>query len=82
MFDHDKIIGAVAIKELDNISIGNVMLTLVGDALQRITVSEEIPEYYEMIKKHLQDQKIKVLEKHSFVAKVGGDSLKISKNKE
>ena len=66
----------------DNIPIGNVMLTSVGEALQKITDSEEIPQYYEMIKKYLLDQNVKLAEKHNFVAKVEGESLSISKNSE
>ena len=63
----------------DNIPIGNVILTSVGEALQKITDSEEIPQYDEMIKKYLLNQNIKLAEKHNFVAKVEGESLRISK---
>lgn len=66
----------------DNIPIGNVLLTSVGEALQTITDSEEIPQYYEMIKKYLLDQNVKLSEKHNFVAKVEGEALSISKNSE
>ena len=53
----------------DYIPIGNVILTSVGEALQKITDSEEIPQYYEMIKKYLLDQNVKLAETHDFVAK-------------
>lgn len=63
----------------DNIPIGNVMLTSAGEALQRIIDSAEIPQYYEMIKKYLLYQGIKLSEKHNFVAKIEGEYLSIFK---
>lgn len=66
----------------DYIPIGNVILTSVGEALQKITDSEEIPQYYEMIKKYLLDQNVKLAETHDFVAKFEGETLNISKRNE
>lgn len=62
-----------------NIPIGNVVLTSVGKALQKITESEDIPDYYNMIKKYLLSKNIKLAGNHNFVATVESDSLKISK---
>ena len=66
----------------DYIPIGNVILTSVGEALQKITDSEEIPQYYEMIKKYLLDQNVKLAETQDFVAKFEGETLNISKRNE
>lgn len=66
----------------DYIPIGNVILTSVGKALQKITDPEEIPQYYEMIKKYLLDQNVKLAEKHNFVVKVENDTLNIFKRSE
>lgn len=63
-----------------DIPIGNILLTSVGEALQRITEPEDIPEYYNMVKKHVLRKGIKLADKHNFVATVDGDTLNISKN--
>ena len=66
----------------DNIPIGNVLLTSAGEALRLIIDSEEIPQYYEMIKNYLLDNNVKFLEKHNFIAYVEGENITISKNRD
>lgn len=61
------------------VPIGNVMLTSVGEALQRITETEEIPNYYEMIKEYVLKNGAKFAEEHNFQVTVDGDTLNISK---
>lgn len=63
------------------VPIGNVMLTSVGEALQRITETEEIPNYYEMIKEYVLKNGAKFAEEHNFQVTVDGDTLNISKKK-
>lgn len=55
------------------------MLTSVGEALQRITETEEIPNYYEMIKEYVLKNGAKFAEEHNFQVTVDGDTLNISK---
>lgn len=61
------------------VPIGNVMLTSVGEALQRITETEDIPNYYEMIKEYVLKHGVKFAEEHNFQVNVDGDTLNISK---
>lgn len=63
----------------DEIPIGNVMLTSVGEALQRITEDEEIPNYYEMIREYVVKKGVKLADEHDFQVTVDGDTLNISK---
>ena len=55
------------------------MLTSVGEALQRITDPEEIPNYYEMIKEYVLKSGSKFAVEHDFQVIVEGDTLHISK---
>lgn len=61
------------------IPIGNVMLTSVGEALQRITESEEIPNYFEMVKEYVIKSGAKFAVEHNFQVTVEDDTLHISK---
>lgn len=63
----------------DQVPIGNVMLTSVGEALQRITEPEEIPNYYEMVKEYVVKSGAKFAIEHDFQVTVEDDTLHISK---
>lgn len=63
----------------DQVPIGNVMLTSVGEALQRITESEEIPNYYEMVKEYVLKNGAKFAVEHDFQVTIEDDTLHISK---
>jgi len=62
------------------IPIGNVMLTSVGQSLQKITEAEEIPNYHEMIREYVLKSGIKLAEEHDFHVTVDGDTLHIFRN--
>lgn len=64
---------------IDEIPIGDVMLTSVGEALQRITEAEEIPNYYEMIREYVVEKGVKLADEHDFQVTADGDVLNISK---
>lgn len=66
---------------IDEIPIGNVVLTSVGKALQSITEVEEIPNYYEMIREYVVKNGVKLADEHDFQVTVDGDTLNISKKK-
>lgn len=61
------------------IPIGNVLLTSAGEALQRITEVEEIPNYYEMIQEYLLENSVKLADEHDFQVIVEKDAMRISK---
>lgn len=63
------------------IPIGNVLLTSVGEALQRITEVEEIPNYYEMIQEYLLENNVKLADEHDFQVIVEEDAMRISKKR-
>ena len=58
-------------------TIGNVMLTSVGEALKSITDFVEIDDYYVMIKQYLVDKGVKFAEEHDYYAEINGDELTI-----
>ena len=57
------------------------MLTSVGEALQRITEVEEIPNYYEMIQEYLLENNVKLADEHDFQVIVEEDAMRISKKR-
>jgi len=57
------------------IPAGNVMLTSVGESLQAITDSCELEGYYEMIMNYFSRKKIKLANKHGYVANQNGDEV-------
>lgn len=61
------------------IPIGNVMLTSVGEALQRITEDEKIPNYYEMIREYVLKNSVKLADEHDFQIAIEGETWHISK---
>lgn len=65
----------------DEIPIGNVILTSVGEALLRITEDEEIPNYYEMIREYVVNKGVKLADEHDFQVTVDGNTMNISKKK-
>lgn len=65
----------------DEIPIGNVLLTSVGEALQTITEGVEIEGYHEMIKTYLSKHTITFATEHDFVAQSMGDTIMINRKK-
>ena len=63
----------------DQVPIGNVLLTSVGEALSSITDNVEIDGYHDMIKSYLKNEGNKLAEEHDFVAQIVGDTVKIEK---
>lgn len=63
--------------ENGELPIGNVILTSVGRALQAITDSVEIEDYYEMVKDYMSNNRVKFAEKHEFFAEINDSELKI-----
>lgn len=63
----------------DEVPIGNVLLTSVGQALQKITEVEEIPNYYEMIREYVLNNGIKFADEHEYQLTAVGDAVGISR---
>lgn len=63
----------------NEIPIGNVMLTTVGEALQAITESEDVPNYHRMVREYMLKKNVKFVDEHDFQLTLEGDSLFISK---
>lgn len=61
----------------DEVPIGNVILTSVGEALQSITDPEDIEDYYDMVKKYLNSEQVKLAEKHDYFSEIRNDTLNI-----
>ncbi len=66
----------------DEIPIGNVLLTSVGEALFAITDSVEVKGYYDMIKNYYIDQGIVFADKHEFVTQNINGSLFLYRDEE
>lgn len=65
----------------NEVPIGNVLLTSVGEALLAITESVEIVGYHDMVKNYLGKENIKFAEEHDFVTRAEGDTLMIERKK-
>lgn len=61
----------------EQLPIGNVMLTSVGEALKSITDSVEISDYYEMVKHYMTDKGVKFADDHDYFTEIKGDELTI-----
>lgn len=57
----------------DTIPAGNVMLTSVGQALKKITLGENIPGYFDMVKRLFKANRIKCLENQKVEIVTEGD---------
>lgn len=65
--------------EKDILPIGNVLLTSVGKALQKIIDVEDIPGYRDMVKEYLKVSRVQLVEKHDYIVKNEGDEITIQK---
>lgn len=63
----------------EELPIGSVMLTAVGEALRSITDSVEIKDYYSMVKDYMSNRGVKFAEQHEFFTEINGGELKICK---
>ena len=50
----------------NEIPMGNVMLTTVGEALQAITESEDVPNYHSMVREYMLKKSVKFADEHDF----------------
>ena len=57
----------------NEVPIGNVLLTSVGEALRAITDPEEIEDYYDMVKKYLDAERVKLAEEHDYFLEIEDD---------
>ena len=69
------------IEDLKNaeLPIGNVMLTSVGEALSRITESEDIDGFNHMVDKYLEDQRCKIVYEHDYDSVIIDDTIEFVK---
>lgn len=65
----------------DEVPVGNVILTSAGEALQAITAPEDVEDYYDMVKKYLNSEQVKLAEEHDYFAEIKGDILTIGREK-
>lgn len=63
----------------DEVPIGNVILTSVGEALQSITDSEDIEGYYDMVKKYLDSEQVKLAEEHDYFSEIKDNILTVGR---
>lgn len=63
----------------NEVPIGNVLFTSVGEALQSITDPEDIEDYYDMVKKYLYSEQVKVVEDHDYFSEIKNDTLNIGR---
>lgn len=59
------------------ISVGNVILTSVGEALQKITDFFLVKGYYEMVNGYMKEKGMKVTNQHEYDVEENGDSLNV-----
>lgn len=66
--------------EKNEVPIGNVILTLTGECLMKITPTDTMPDYGEVIEKYLRNDNIKILENSGYqVLKTNGDQFQVLK---
>lgn len=63
----------------NEVPIGNVLFTSVGKALQSITDPEDIEDYYDMVKKYLVSEQVKLAEEHDYFSEIKDDKLFIGR---
>ncbi|MCM1050175.1 MAG: DUF2806 domain-containing protein [Clostridiales bacterium] len=64
----------------NEIPIGNVILTSVGETLKYITEPENIEDYHDMVKNYLKSEQVKLAEEHDYyVSEIKDKTLSIER---